>query len=39
MQWLENMVLQSKLILLTAVMMIALATLGFLGYSTTPKME
>lgn len=37
MKWLENMVLQSKLILLTAVMMIALATLGFLGYSTTQK--
>jgi len=37
MNWLENMVLQSKLILLTAVMMIALGTLGFLGYSTTQK--
>ncbi|MDP3291948.1 MAG: MCP four helix bundle domain-containing protein, partial [Sulfuricurvum sp.] len=33
MNWLENMVLQSKLILLTAVMMIALATLGYMGYT------
>lgn len=32
MNWLENMVLQSKLILLTAVMMIALVTLGYVGY-------
>lgn len=39
MNWLENMVLQSKLVLLTAVMMIALATLGYLGYSTTQKWE
>lgn len=39
MNWLENMVLQSKLMLLTAVMMIALATLGYLGYSTTQKWE
>jgi len=33
MNWLENMVLQSKLILLTTVMMVALATLGFMGYT------
>ena len=39
MNWLENMVLQSKLILLTAVMMIALAALGFLGYTTTQKWD
>lgn len=39
MNWLENMVLQSKLILLTAVMMFALAILGYLGYSTTEKWE
>ncbi|MDP3265447.1 MAG: methyl-accepting chemotaxis protein [Sulfuricurvum sp.] len=39
MNWLENMVLQSKLILLTAVMMIALGALGFLGYSTTQKWD
>ncbi|MDP1784279.1 MAG: chemotaxis protein, partial [Sulfuricurvum sp.] len=39
MNWLENMVLQSKLILLTVVMMIALGTLGFLGYSTTQKWD
>ncbi len=39
MNWLENMVLQSKLILLTAVMMIALGALGFLGYNTTQKWE
>ncbi len=39
MNWLENMVLQSKLVFLTAIMMIALATLGYLGYSTTQKWE
>ncbi len=39
MNWLENMVLQSKLILLTGVMMIALGALGFLGYSTTQKWQ
>jgi len=39
MNWLENMVLQSKLILLTAVMMMALAALGFLGYTTTQKWD
>lgn len=37
MKWLDNMVLQSKLILLTAVMLIALVSLGFLGYTTTVK--
>ncbi|MDD5212591.1 MAG: methyl-accepting chemotaxis protein [Sulfuricurvum sp.] len=37
MKWLDNMVLQSKLILLTTVMLIALVALGFLGYSTTVK--
>jgi len=39
MNWLENMVLQSKLILLTAVMMIALGVLGYLGYDSTQKWE
>jgi methyl-accepting chemotaxis protein len=39
MNWLENMVLQSKLILLTAVMMLALGILGYVGYSTTQKWE
>ncbi len=39
MNWLENMVLQSKLVFLTAIMMIALAILGYLGYSTTQKWE
>lgn len=39
MNWLENMVLQSKLILLTAVMMIALGILGYVGYSTTGKWQ
>jgi methyl-accepting chemotaxis protein len=39
MNWLENMLLQTKLMLLTAVMMIALGTLGFLGYSTTQKWD
>ncbi|MDD5053404.1 MAG: methyl-accepting chemotaxis protein [Sulfuricurvum sp.] len=32
MNWLENMVLQSKLILLTAIMMISLIVLGYVGY-------
>lgn len=32
MGWLENMLLRSKLMLLTAVLMIALAVVGFLGY-------
>jgi methyl-accepting chemotaxis protein len=39
MNWLENMVLQSKLILLTAVMMIALGVLGYLGYDSTQKWQ
>ncbi len=39
MNWLENMVLQSKLILLTAVMMLSLAILGYMGFSTTQKWE
>lgn len=39
MKWLENMVLQTKLILLTGVMMIALGTLGYLGFNTTQKWE
>ncbi|MDD5386001.1 MAG: methyl-accepting chemotaxis protein [Sulfuricurvum sp.] len=39
MKWLDNMVLKSKLILLTVLMMGALSTLGFLGYGTTQKWE
>ncbi len=39
MNWLENMVLQSKLTLLTAVMMLSLGILGYMGYSTTQKWE
>jgi len=39
MNWLENMVLQSKLILLTSVMMFALAILGYLGYNSTQKWQ
>lgn len=39
MNWLENMVLQSKLILLTAVMMLALGVLGYIGYQTTYKWD
>ncbi|MFA6144891.1 MAG: methyl-accepting chemotaxis protein [Sulfurimonas sp.] len=35
MNWLDNMVLQSKLILLTAVMMVALAIMGVMGYKAT----
>ncbi len=39
MSWLENMILQTKLILLTGVMMIALGVLGYLGFNTTQKWE
>lgn len=39
MNWLENMVLRSKLILLTAVMMVALIVLGYLGYSSTQQWQ
>lgn len=39
MNWLENMILQTKLILLTGVMMIALGVLGYLGFNTTQKWE
>lgn len=39
MNWLENMILQTKLILLTGVMMIALGILGYLGFNTTQKWE
>jgi methyl-accepting chemotaxis protein len=35
MGWLENMILRSKLILLTSVMVIALAVLGFIGFNIT----
>ncbi|MDD2905491.1 MAG: methyl-accepting chemotaxis protein [Sulfurimonas sp.] len=37
MNWLEKMVLQTKLIVLTGVMMVAILLLGFLGYSTTQQ--
>ncbi len=39
MKWLDNMILRSKLILLTAVMMVALIVLGYLGYSTTQQWQ
>ncbi len=39
MKWLDNMVLQSKLVLLTTVMMIAIAMLGYVAYSSTQKWE
>ena len=39
MNWLENMILQTKLILLTGVMMVALATLGYMGFNTTQKWD
>lgn len=39
MNWLENMTLKSKLILLTAVMMISLIVLGYVGYNTTSKWQ
>lgn len=39
MNWLENMVLQTKLMLLTGVMMVALAILGFVGYNSTQKWQ
>lgn len=37
MGWLDNMVLRSKLILLTSVMVVALAILGVLGFNITSK--
>ena len=39
MNWLENMILQSKLMLLTGVMMLSLAILGYMGFNTTQKWE
>ncbi|MDK9694638.1 MAG: methyl-accepting chemotaxis protein, partial [Sulfurimonas sp.] len=39
MGWLENMLLRSKLMLLTAVLMIALAVVGFLGYKAVNAWE
>ncbi len=39
MNWLENMVLQTKLILLTGIMLLSLAILGFMGYNTTQKWD
>lgn len=39
MNWLENMILQTKLILLTGVMMVALAILGYMGFNTTKKWD
>ncbi|WP_295020803.1 methyl-accepting chemotaxis protein [Sulfurimonas sp.] len=39
MNWLENMVLRSKLILLTTVMMVALTVLGYLGYNSTQQWQ
>ncbi|MGE4418669.1 MAG: methyl-accepting chemotaxis protein [Sulfurimonas sp.] len=35
MNWLENMILQTKLMLLTGILVIALAILGWMGYSAT----
>lgn len=39
MGWLENMLLKSKLMLLTSVLMIALAVVGFLGYKAVNTWE
>jgi len=39
MKWLDNMVLQSKLILLTSVMMVTLGILGYMGYKATSSWE
>jgi len=39
MGWLENMLLRSKLMLLTAVLIIALAVVGFLGYKAVNAWE
>jgi methyl-accepting chemotaxis protein len=39
MNWLENMVLQSKLMLLTGVMMVALLLMGYMGYKATSGWE
>lgn len=35
MKWLEDMVLQTKLVLLTSILVIALAILGWMGYNAT----
>ncbi|MDD2950417.1 MAG: methyl-accepting chemotaxis protein [Sulfuricurvum sp.] len=35
MKWLENMVLQSKLMLLTGVMVVAMMVLGYMGFNAT----
>ncbi|MFA6195413.1 MAG: methyl-accepting chemotaxis protein [Sulfurimonas sp.] len=39
MNWLENMVLQSKLMLLTAVMVIAMIILGVMGFKATDEWQ
>lgn len=39
MNWLDNMVMQTKLSLLTGIMVLALIVLGFMGYNATAKWE
>ncbi|MDD5716782.1 MAG: methyl-accepting chemotaxis protein, partial [Sulfuricurvum sp.] len=39
MKWLDNMVLRSKLILLTAMMMFMMLVLGYMGFSATSQWE
>ncbi|OHD98083.1 MAG: hypothetical protein A3E21_09290 [Sulfurimonas sp. RIFCSPHIGHO2_12_FULL_36_9] len=39
MGWLENMLLKSKLMLLTAVLIISLIVVGFMGYRATTQLE
>jgi len=39
MNWLENMILQSKLMLLTGVMVVAMMVLGFMGFNATAKWQ
>jgi methyl-accepting chemotaxis protein len=39
MQWLENMVLQTKLMLLTGIMVFAMIVLGIMGYKATAAWE
>lgn len=39
MSWLENMVLKSKLMLLTGFLIISLILIGFMGYKATSELE
>jgi hypothetical protein len=39
MKWLENMVLGTKLMLLTGIMVLAMSVLGIMGYKATAAWE